>query len=113
MADKDKNNKSAQSAPSKQVIDGLPCNAFRVVGVAQDVVLETFYLYPNFPALKDQSSIEFNLDPDPDTEPNLRLVMSREVAARLTNALFNTLNAQAAAQLDQGAEQPAEEPAAV
>jgi hypothetical protein len=79
---------------SKQVIDGLPANAFRVVGVGRDIILESFYLYPDFTHAKEGASLEFNLDPDSDSEPNIRIVMSREVAARLSSALSNTLEAQ-------------------
>ncbi len=79
---------------NKMVIDGLPSNAFRVVGVGQDIVLESYYLYPDFSTMQDGQALEFNTDPDADSEPNIRMIMSREVAARLTNALIGTLNAQ-------------------
>lgn len=105
--EKQKNASAAMDAgkSSKMVIDGLASNAFRVVGVGNDIVLESYYLYPDFSSMKDGQTIEFNMDPEPDSEPNLRLIMNREVAARLTNALIGTLNAQMAQQ-PQAAPQP-------
>ncbi len=79
---------------AKQVIDGLAANAFRVVGVGQDIILESFYLYPDFTSIQDGQPLEFTTDPDNDDEPNIRIIMNREVAARLANALMGTLGAQ-------------------
>jgi hypothetical protein len=83
---------------SKQVIDGLAANSFRVVAVGQDIILESFYIYPDFSSLSEGQTLEFNTDPEGDDEPNIRVIMSREVAARLANALVGTLgNVQRAA----------------
>lgn len=84
---------------NKVVIDGLAANAFRVVGVGQDVVLESFYLYPNLSKLAnsdpaERQTLEFNMDPEHDADPNIRIIMSREVAARLASALAETLGLQ-------------------
>jgi hypothetical protein len=97
---------------SKQVIDGLAANAFRVVGVGHEIVIESFYLYPNFSNLQDGQVLEFNTDPDPSDDPNIRLIMNREVAIRLTNALLATLGVQRAPQQNAEQEQPVEEPVA-
>lgn len=99
-------NQKSQTPKTKQVIDGLAANAFRVVGVGQEVVLESFYLYPDFSCLKEGQSFDFNTEPDPEDEPNIRLIMNREVAARLTNALLATLGVQLQAPQQQ---QPAAE----
>jgi hypothetical protein len=83
---------SEASLKTKRVIEGEATNAFRVVSVGADVVIETFYLYPDFASLAHVESFQFNADPDIDDQPNKRLIMSREVAARLANALVGTLN---------------------
>lgn len=83
-----------ESGKTKQVIDGLPANSFRIVSVGQDVILESFYIYPDFSRVAEGQALEFNTDPEGDDEPNIRLIMNREVAGRLANALINTLGSQ-------------------
>lgn len=83
---------------AKLVIDGLPSNAFRVVGVGSDVIIESFYLYPDFAKAADGQQVQFSMEPDPDSEPNIRLICSREVGARLALALCASLGIQVTAQ---------------
>lgn len=83
-----------EKTKTKQVIDGLAANSFRVVAVGQDIILESFYIYPDFSAMSSGKTMEFNTDPEAENEPNIRIIMNREVAVRLANALAGTLNAQ-------------------
>jgi len=98
-----------QNQVSKLVVDAYPANAFRVVGVGHDVVVESFYLFPDFATVQANETQAFNLDPDNTSEPNTRMVMNREVALRLANALLGALGFQVVQQ--PAAEQ--QEPAAV
>jgi hypothetical protein len=91
-AAKNPSNKEPDAGIGKVVIDALPTNAFRVVGVGQDIVVESFYIYPDFSTLgQTEQGQDFNMDPDGHSEPNIRLVMNRDVAVRLTNAMLATL----------------------
>lgn len=94
MAKKEKATETTDTQSAKQVIDGIATNAFRVVGVGSDIVIESFYIYPDFSKIQDKQATEFHLNPNPDSEPNVRMILNRDTAIRLAQTIKQTVESQ-------------------